>query len=194
MENLIYILKFLNKAEKLKTVKRAVNISDNSRKESPAEHTWRMALMAIILNRELKLEVDLLKSLEIILVHDIIEAIAWDIFVVDKNDKKVIELKEKRELEAAKEIYSLLPESIWTDLKNLWFEFENGNSKEALFAQALDKIEVIIQRCDMWVKNWERDDIFELLLHRSDASVKKFPELKDLWRLVQEELIKQFNE
>jgi putative hydrolases of HD superfamily len=76
MENLIYILKFLNKAEKLKTVKRAVNISDNSRKESPAEHTWRMALMAIILNRELKLEVDLLKSLEIILVHDIIEAIA----------------------------------------------------------------------------------------------------------------------
>lgn len=147
--------------------------------------------MAVILHKELKLDIDLLKSLEIILVHDVIEAIAWDVFVVDKNDKKLIEEKERKEREAAEEIYSLLPEYIWVDLKNLWFEFEDWSSKEALFAKALDKIEVIIQRCDMWVKNWERNDIFELLLHRADNSVEKFPQLKDLWSLVQEELKRQ---
>lgn len=191
MENLKDILKFLNKIEKLKTVKRRVSISDNSRKESPAEHSWRMALMAMVLHRELKLDIDLLKSLEIILVHDIIEAVADDIWILDKNDKEALQRKEEKEMKAAEEIYSLLPNYIWQDLKSLWFEFENWSSKEALFAKAIDRIEVIIQRCDLHADNWERNDIYDVLLHRADSAVEYFPELRNIRELVQKELTEQ---
>lgn len=191
MENIRKILKFLNKVEKLKTIKRKVSISDNSRKESPAEHTWRVALMAMVLHKELKLEIDLLKSLELILVHDIVEAVADDIWILDKSDLNLLDEKNKKEFEASKEIYSLLPDNLWDELQSLWLEFENWSSKEALFAKALDKIEVIIQRCDLTSKNWERNDIYDILLHWADSSVDKFPELNGIWQLVQEELTNQ---
>ena len=191
MDNLIKILTFLNKIEKLKTIKRKVSVSDNSRKESPAEHTWRMAVMAIVLHKELKLKINLLKTLEIILVHDIVEAVADDVWILDSNDKNAHETKKQKELLAAEEIYSLLPHDTGEELKSLWLEFENSTSQEAKFAYAIDRIEVIIQRNDLGAKNWERNDIYPVLMYWADDSVGNFPELKPLWQLVQKELTKQ---
>jgi putative hydrolase of HD superfamily len=112
MGNLREILLFLNKAEKLKTIKRQVAVSDNSRKESPAEHSWRMALMAMILHRELELDLDLLKAMKIIIVHDIIEAIADDVWILDKNDEKAKQNKQEKEYKAADEIFGMLPNGL----------------------------------------------------------------------------------
>lgn len=194
MKHISDILIFLHKVEKLKTIQRQVAISDNSRKESPAEHTWRVALMAIILHRELNLKIDLLKALEIILVHDIIEAVSDDVWILDKSDKKAIQEQKEKEMKAANELYSYLPEDSGKELKDLWLEYENQTSREAKFAKALDKIEVIIQRTDLGAKNWERQDIYDVLLHWADEPVENFPELKDIWRLVQEELTRQHRE
>ena len=194
MDNLEKILLFLHKVEKLKTVQRKVAISDNSRKESPAEHTWRTALMAMVLHRELGLEIDLLKSLEIVLVHDIVEAIADDVWILDKNDTKSHKAQEQKEHQAANEIYGILPDTIGTELKDLWLEYENQNSEEAKFAKALDKIEVIIQRTDLGAKNWERNDIYGVLLHWADEPVSDFPQLKDFWMLVQRDLKEEYEE
>ncbi|MCT4617657.1 MAG: HD domain-containing protein [Candidatus Gracilibacteria bacterium] len=193
MGNLREILLFLNKAEKLKTIKRQVAVSDNSRKESPAEHSWRMALMAMILHRELELDLDLLKAMKIIIVHDIIEAIADDVWILDKNDEKAKQNKQEKEYKAADEIFGMLPNGLGDEFKTFWYEFEDSASKEARFAKAIDKIEVIIQRNDLYVDNWERNDIFDVLLHRADDSVENFPDLKKLWNLVQEELVNQNN-
>jgi len=191
MQNLTKILEFINKIEKLKTVKRKVSISDNSRKESPAEHSWRLAIMVMIINDELKLEIDILKAIKMALVHDIVEIVAGDVFIIDENDKESNNVQRQKESLAAREIYSLLPVGMCDDVEKLWTEYEYGNSKEAFFVKALDKIEVIIQRNNLGVKNWERTDIHEKLLHWADKYVEKCPELKDFWRLVQNELVKQ---
>ena len=191
MENLKMILEFLRVAEKLKTVKRKIAISDNSRQESPAEHTWRVALMAMVLHRELHLELDLLKTLEIILVHDLVEAIADDVWILDKNDVEAASEKEKREQLAAEKIYGMLPPKTGSELRSLWDEYESSGSEEAKFAKALDKIEVIIQRNDLGIAHWERSDIHEVLLHWADESVADFLPVAELWKLVQEELLNQ---
>jgi putative hydrolase of HD superfamily len=191
MENLKMILEFLRVAEKLKTVRRKIAISDNSRQESPAEHTWRVALMAMVLHRELRLKLDLLKTLEIILVHDLVEAIADDVWILDKNDVEAVSEKERREQLAAEKIYGMLPVTTGSELRVLWDEYESSGSEEAKFAKALDKIEVIIQRNDLGVEHWERSDIYEVLLHWADEPVADFPPVGELWKLVQEELIRQ---
>lgn len=194
MQDFHQILQFLHKIEKLKTIKRQVSISDNSRKESPAEHTWRVAIMAMVLHRDLHLKVDLLKTLEIILVHDIVEAVADDTWILDNNDVNSHTIKKQKELQAAKEIYSSLPDDIGEELESLWVEFETGNSEEAKFARALDKIEVIIQRIDLGELNWERNDIYPILAHWADGPIEEFTALKKLWEEVQIELKDTHNE
>ena len=194
MDNFAQILAFLNKIEKLKTVQRQISVSDNSRKESAAEHTWRMAVMAMLLHRELKLQVDLLKTLEIVLVHDIIEAVAGDVWIIDANDTKAQIEKEEREIRAAEEIFALLPKLMGEELKNLWHEYESKNSPEAKFAQALNKLEVMVQRTDLGIENWEERDfnIYQVLLHWADKSTDQFPELKTFWNVIQEKLNDQY--
>ncbi|QQR79161.1 MAG: HD domain-containing protein [Candidatus Moraniibacteriota bacterium] len=189
--NLSRILTFLNKAEKLKTIQRKVSISDNSRKESPAEHSWRVALMAMILHRELDLKIDLLKSLEIMIVHDLVEVTAGDVWILDRDDKAAHDNQQKKEMRAAEDLYAVLPSKTGDALKALWLEYENQGSEEAKFAKALDKIEVIIQRIDLGKKNWERNDIDSILLHWADEPVHNFPELQAMWKVVQEELTAQ---
>ena len=190
-DNLRHILTFLNQAEKLKTIQRKVSISDNSRKESPAEHSWRVALMAMILHRELDLKIDLLKSLEIMMVHDLVEVTAGDVWILDRDDKAAHDDQQKKEMRAAQDLYALLPGKTGEALKALWLEYEHQSSAEAKFAKALDKMEVIIQRIDLGKNNWERDDIYSILLHWADEPVHNFPELKAMWKIVQEELTAQ---
>lgn len=193
MINLIKILNFLHEAEKLKTIKRKVSISDNSRKESPAEHTWRMCLMIILLVKELKLEVDIEKTLKIAILHDLVEVYAWDEWIINKNDIDKINTIKQKETESAEKIFSLLPNNISDEFKKCWLEYEEWNTKESKFVKAIDKIEVIIQRIDLWVKNFERHDIYDVLLSWADKPVNNFPELDNFWELVKKELKNQIN-
>lgn len=149
------ILTFVHAMEKLKTIQRQVSISDNSRKESPAEHTWRTALLAMVLCRECDLTVDLTRVLEIILVHDIVEIIADDHWNIH-DDVNVRTMKNKQEKEAANDLYDILPKRSREELKELWIEYRDRKTDEARFAYALDKIEVMIQRVDLGAENWER--------------------------------------
>ena len=206
MPTLQQILTFLNKIEKLKTVKRAIQVSDNSRKESPAEHTWRVAVMAMIFQRKFNLKLDLLKTLEIILLHDVIEAEALDVWI-EKGDTKGNQTKQEKEMIASKNIFWMLKNEklemrneeydMWDEMRNLRLEYEESKTKEAIFAKALDKIEVIVQRIDLWYENrenyWDRDKekIYEILMSWADGAVEKVPELKDFLNLVKNEIAKQ---
>ena len=190
MRDLERILSFFHFVEKLKTVKRQVKISDNSRQESPAEHTWRVALMAMVLHRNLRLKLDLFRSIKMIIVHDVPEVIANDVWIADKDPKKNHQ-KAVKELKAAKKVFSELPERERKELLQLWLEFERSKSKEAKFARALDKLEVIVQRTDLQAKNWERAGIYEILEHWADESVAAFPQLLGFKELAVDEATKQ---
>ncbi len=127
----------------------------NGRHESVAEHTWRMSLMAILIAPHLKVDCDITTLLKIIIVHDLVEAIAGDVpifEIIETPDKKA--MKNKREAEAIQQIIAKLPQVNATEIESLWHEFECGTSIEAKVAQAIDKLEAQIQHNEASLSTW----------------------------------------
>ncbi|MBN2435785.1 MAG: HD domain-containing protein [Spirochaetes bacterium] len=133
---------FIEELEKLKLVYRQNVAVDGSRQENSAEHSWHIAVMAIVLHRysDFK-DLDLLKVLKMLLIHDIVEIDAGDTFLYDNEANKS---KEADESLAASRIFGLLPEDTKNEFISLWKEFENRESPEAKFAASLDGMQPIM--------------------------------------------------
>lgn len=134
------ILDFLHQTEKLKTVLRHSWLP-SGRRESVAEHTWRMALMAVLLHSYLDKGLDLAKTIKLILVHDLGEIHATDFPAFKKQPKNKTEMERKELLKLVKP----LPDKLSTEILGLWEEYEKAKTLEALFAKFLDKTEVLLQ-------------------------------------------------
>ena len=187
--NMLKILNFLHKIEKLKTTYR-YNKTAPWRNESSADHSWRLALMVFIIADELKLDIDVNKAVKIALVHDLAEAITWDIDAVLIAEWKVTkEYKEEEEKKAMEILRKMLPVSIGEDLFELWNEYEDNNTKEAMFVKALDKLENLCQLIEFWYKMYDKP---EFIANYADKHVKKFPELTEMLMLIKAELKQEF--
>lgn len=169
------ILKTFKKAEKLKSVLRCAYTSDGKRKESSADHSWMLALLAVIFFPELKIKVNRLKALKMLIVHDLAEAIAGDSYPWDK--KKRIG-KHEREEKALQEITSTLPFRSRKEIMELWQEFERMKTKESRFARAIDKVEVILQHNVADIKTWRKGD-FDLNPYWKDEYCNLDPFLRE---------------
>lgn len=146
------ILDFLAFSERLKSELRHSWISDG-RRESVAEHSWQMALMAMLIHRELEMPPDLLRTLQMILVHDLVEAAVGDVPFFETSERKA--MKRQREAEAILDIRNRLPEAIGSEIFELWHEFERRETPEARFAVALDHLEVQVQHNLADIDSWE---------------------------------------
>lgn len=146
------ILGFLALAERLKREMRHSWLADG-RRESVAEHTWMMALLALTLHRRLEHPVDLAHALKLIVVHDIAETIVGDIPSFERSARKAA--KAQAEAAAMEEIRTMLPADIGDEVAALWREFEDGLSPEARFARAIDNLEVQIQHNLADIGSWE---------------------------------------
>lgn len=144
---------FLHAIEGLKRLLRHSWLSDG-RQESVAEHTWRMAIMAMVLHRELDFEVQIDQVLIMILVHDIAEVLAGDYHAF----KDVPTDKHEQELSALKTLTKDLPTQTTDELLELWLEFEDRATPEAKFAVALDKLEVLIQHNEADISTWDEKE------------------------------------
>ncbi|MDI2589164.1 HD domain-containing protein [Psychrobacillus sp. NEAU-3TGS] len=153
-ENLIDILKVIKLGEKLKYELRHSWLS-TGRQESVAEHTWRVSLMAMLIEPYLDKKVDIAKLLKMIIIHDLVEAEARDIpaFETMNNMEKKKE-KEMNEMRAIENIKDTLKGKLGEDIYNLWIEFENKQSFEAKVANALDKLEAQIQHNEADISTW----------------------------------------
>jgi len=142
MERLEQQLSFVIELDKLKTILRQTLLTDGSRRENTAEHSWHLAVMASVLAEYASEPVDVCKVTRILLMHDIIEIDAGDTFAYDvaANETKV-----ERELLAAKLIFGLLPSEQGNDLRRLWEEFESVTTAEAQFANAIDRLQPFLQ-------------------------------------------------
>lgn len=136
------ILDFLQFSERLKRELRHSWLSDG-RRESVAEHTFQMALLALLVQRYLDRPVDLLRALQLILLHDLVEAEAGDVPAWEESDRQ--RAKAAREQEAIGKIRDRLGGETGAEFYRLWQEFEAGESEEAKLAKALDALEVQIQ-------------------------------------------------
>ena len=136
------ILDFLALAERLKCELRHSWLS-NGRQESVAEHSWQMALMAMLMHRHLERPVDLVKTLKMILTHDLVEAECGDVPCFDRSERKA--LKAERERAAIELIRERLGGATGQEIYDLWHEYEAKQTPEAQFAGALDHLEVQAQ-------------------------------------------------
>jgi putative hydrolase of HD superfamily len=135
-------LRFIVEIDKLKRVLRRTLLTDQSRRENSAEHSWHIALMAPILAEYAAEEIDVLRVMKMLLVHDLVEIDAGDTFAYDAAGHLD---KEDRERAAADRVFGLLPEEQASELRSLWNEFEESESPEARYALALDRLQPLLQ-------------------------------------------------
>ncbi|MCS6828593.1 MAG: HD domain-containing protein [Caldilinea sp.] len=130
-------LAFLLEIDRLKRVLRRTAIVGGERRENSAEHSWHLAVMAMVLAEHANEPIDLLHTIKLVLVHDIVEIDAGDTFAYDAQANLD---KEERERAAADRIFSLLPDDQRDELRSLWEEFDARRTPEARFANALDRL------------------------------------------------------
>lgn len=167
-ERLQSILDFLRVADALKTVERATYLSDLDRHENDAEHTFHMALFALLLMPETGLDLDRARVYELILVHDLVEIIAGDTPAYDIQAR--IDAKE-REARAAEELFAALPADVGAGLHATWTEFEDGDTPEAQFARAMDRLQGFAQNVFSNGRNWRERGVTEAMTRNRNRPV-----------------------
>ena len=152
-------VQFLLEVDKLKQVYRQTYLIDQSRKENDAEHSWHIALMAVVLcEHAAESDVDLLRVLKMLLMHDLVEIDAGDTFCYDEAAQRT---KLSRERAAADRIFNMLPADQAAEYRALWEEFEAATSPEARFAAALDRLQPLTHNCMTQGRAWREHGVTE---------------------------------
>ena len=156
MDRLKQQMDFCREVDKEKEIFRQTFLCSGARRENDAEHAWHMALMAIVLQEYANEDVDLLKVIKMLLIHDIVEIDAGDTYAYDVEGLKS---QAEREAKAADRIFGLLPEDQTESMMDLFHEFEAGESPEARFARALDNVQPVMQNDASGGKDWREKQI-----------------------------------
>jgi putative hydrolase of HD superfamily len=150
-------IEFILEVDKLKNVLRKTILIDRSRRENSAEHSWHIALTVLVLSEYAKdSDVDLFRVMKILLVHDLIEIDAGDTYCYDDQGRKD---QARRETKAANRIFNLLPADQARTLRELWDEFEERETSESRFANALDRLQPFLQNYFTEGQTWQENNI-----------------------------------
>jgi putative hydrolase of HD superfamily len=156
MTRLAQQLAFIIEVDKLKQVFRRTLLTDRTRLENDAEHSWHIALMAVLLSEYANEDVDLIRVVKMLLIHDIVEIDAGDTFCYDEAGHVD---KLEREQAAADRLFNLLPDDQATELRELWDEFEERQSAEARFAAALDRLQPLLHNFHTDGEAWQKHGV-----------------------------------
>ena len=157
MERLKQQIDFVRELDKLKQVQRQTWLMDTSRKENSAEHSWHIAVMAMILAEYAPHnDLDVLRVIQMLLIHDIVEIDAGDTFCYDQA---AVSGQAEREILAAERLFGLLPPDLEDRFRQLWAEFEERETPEALLANALDRLQPILNNYFSGGKAWQTNGI-----------------------------------
>jgi putative hydrolases of HD superfamily len=171
---------FIVEIDKLKTIFRQSFITDKSRHENDAEHSWHFAVMAILLKEYANEEIDILRVLKMILIHDLVEIDAGDTFLYDDIGNSD---KEERELKAAERIFGLLPVDQREEYYSLWREFEVKNTPESRYAGALDRLHPLLQNYYTGGLSWKKHNLTSDLVLEKNRQIEKGS--KELWKFAE---------
>lgn len=155
-EDLLKQISFIKEIDKIKYIQRKTKLFNSNRPENDAEHSWHLAMMAIVLAEHADTPVDVLKVVKMVLIHDIVEIDAGDTFIYD-NEKNHSNTDNERI--AAQRIFGLLPQEQADELIAVWEEFEAGVSNEAKFAKAMDRLEPLLQNTSNNGGTWQEFDV-----------------------------------
>ena len=156
MERLDQQFQFILEMDKEKKITRQTYHLDAETFENDSEHAWHAALMTILLSEYANEEIDVLKTVTMLLIHDIVEIDAGDTYAYDEAG---ISTQADRESKAAERIYGLLPSDQGDRLLELWKEFEAGKTAEAKFAKVMDRIQPIMLNAATGGKAWKEHEV-----------------------------------
>ena len=149
--------RFLNEADKLKSVLRATTLCDGSRRENSGEHSWHLALYALVLADQAAATVDINRVIKMLILHDLVEIDVGDV-PIHSADGAAHGSAETAiaEAKAADRIFGLLPADLRDGLRSLWDEFEAAVTQDAIFAKSLDRVQPVMHNLasggGTWVK------------------------------------------
>jgi putative hydrolase of HD superfamily len=151
-ERLAQQIAFILELDRLKTVLRQTLLTDGSRRENSAEHSWHLALMAIVLAEHADTPLDVGRVVAMLLIHDVVEIDAGDTFCYDAAG--VLD-QEERERLAADRLFGLLPSDQAAAMRGLWDEFEARQTPEARFAAAMDRMQPLLHNLQTGGGTWQ---------------------------------------
>lgn len=173
---------FINTIEKLKTVKRQNATLDNQRPENSAEHSWHISMMSFLLLEHHNLSnVDELRVIKMLLIHDLAEIHVGDTFLYDDGARA---LAYERERQGLKELVSLLPEEQGEEIFNLWLEFEERKSDSAKYAACLDALQPLLNHLLVNPKIYKNHNVPAAKVREKKSFIKQYA--PSLWALVEE--------
>lgn len=175
-------IKFIVEIDKAKNIFRQNVVIGTTRNENDAEHSWHLAVMAMLLSEyQNEKNIDLLKVIKLVLIHDLVEIYAGDTFCYDE---KANEDKEEREQKSARKLFSLLPQDQESEFTELWNEFEQCETAEARFSACLDRLQPLILNYNTQGHTWQKPGVnSSKVLKRNEPLKENTPEL---WKYVKE--------
>lgn len=182
-------INFIREMDKEKFIGRQTYLSDGKRKENDAEHAWHLALMTLLLSEYSNEPIDVLKTMTMVLFHDVVEIDAGDTYAYDEEGKKT---QAAREQKAAERLYGLLPEDQGRKLKAIWEEFEARNTPESLFAHTMDNLQPVILNAATDGKAWKEHGVHLSQFMGRQEDTKKGSQT--LWEYEWEKLVIPFIE
>jgi putative hydrolase of HD superfamily len=146
---------FLNEADRLKSVLRATTLCDGSRRENSGEHSWHLALYALVLADHATPNVDISRVIKMLLVHDLVEIDVGDVPIHSANGlAHASTYTQAAESRAADRIFGLLPNDLSHDLRRIWDEFEAAETPDAVFAKSLDRVQPVMANLQSGGGTW----------------------------------------
>jgi 5'-deoxynucleotidase YfbR-like HD superfamily hydrolase len=168
---------FLVEVDRLKSVLRRGYVADGSRLENSAEHSWTLALMALVLAEHAAEPVDVAAVVRMVVIHDIVEVDAGDTYVYDEAGQAS---KAEREARAADRLFGLLPRDQAAGLRALWDEFEGGTTPEARFARSLDRFAGFLLNHESDGRSWRENGVTaDMVMARNRPIASGSPALWD---------------
>ena len=191
MERLNSQIKFIMEIDRLKQVYRQTYLSDASRKENDTEHSWHLAVMAMLLGEYANEKIDVLKTMSMVLIHDIVEIDAGDTYAYDEAGNTT---KRQRELKAADRLFRILPDDQADYFRAIWAEFEASKTPEAQFALTLDKTQPLLLNDESGGISWKNNGIrLEQILKRNEQTPKGSEVLWDFCKPILQKNVKNGN-
>lgn len=178
-------LQFILEIDKVKKIIRQTPLSDASRKENDAEHSWHIALMAYLLQEYVEEPVEVSKVMLMVLIHDLVEIDAGDTYAYDEEGAKT---KDERERKAADHIFGMLPEDQGMYLKVLWEEFEAYETAEAKYAHLLDNFQPLLLNDAAGGISWTEHQVKKSQIYKRNEKVEETS--ATIWKCMQDKIDK----
>ena len=179
-------LEFFLEIDRLKSVERRNRLADGSRCENTAEHSWHLGMAAVVFAGFASEPIDVGRAVSMALAHDIVEIDAGDTFAYDTGADAAS--KEAREQAAADRLFGMLPTAMGAHLRELWDEYERGDTPEARYVMAIDRMAPMLLNTVEGGTTWREHGITtERVIERNAPHIE--PALPDVWRLALERLV-----